>query len=149
MYKVAYLVQNISRTHHDHIRLSANAQQQHIFACMIPVCLQVWVLGIQQKNPTRLTTYHIVSIDTRVGMMFGTLMDTIFLCKLWPTYIEQFFQRTHECDLTCTLLYNDDKIEGIGTHKSEAFYQLLADLVHRKVPIVGGTVGGGRGSVGI
>jgi hypothetical protein len=26
---------------------------------------------------------------------------------------------------------------------------LLADLVHRKVPIVGGTVGGGRGSVGI
>jgi GH35 family endo-1,4-beta-xylanase len=99
---------------------------------------------------TNKTTYHIVSIDTWVSMMFGTLMDTIFLCKLWPTYIEQCFQwAAHECDLTCTLLYNDDKVEGIGTHKSEAFYQLLADLVHRKVPIVGGTVGGGRGSVGI
>jgi len=67
----------------------------------------------------------------------GTLADTIFLRKLGPNYIEQCFRWAHECDPTCTLLYNDNKVEGIGSCKSEAFYQLLADLVHRKVPIHG------------
>ena len=67
----------------------------------------------------------------------GSLADNVFLRKLGPTYIEQCFRWAHECDPTCMLLYNDNKVEGIGYPKSEAFYRLLAELKHRRVPIHG------------
>jgi len=72
----------------------------------------------------------------------GTLAQNIFLRKLGPTYIEQCFQWAHEADPTATLLYNDNKVEGMGLDspnhlKSEGFYNLLKDLTHRKIPVHG------------
>ena len=67
----------------------------------------------------------------------GTLAKNMFLEKLGPGYIEQCFRWAHEADPTATLLYNDNKVEGTGTPKSEGFYKLLAELKRRRVPIHG------------
>lgn len=67
----------------------------------------------------------------------GSLADNVFLRKLGPTYIELCFRWAHECDPSCKLLYNDNKVEGVGSTKADGFYQLLADLKHRGVPIHG------------
>ena len=67
----------------------------------------------------------------------GTLADTIFLRKLGPSYIEDAFRWAHDADPTAILLYNDNKVEGGDVRKSEAFYNLLRDLVLRGVPIHG------------
>lgn len=67
----------------------------------------------------------------------GTLADTIFLRKLGPGYIEECFRWAHEADPSAILLYNDNKVEGIGTEKSEAFFQLLKDLKSKGVPVHG------------
>ena len=45
---------------------------------------------------------------------------------LGPTCIEQLFRWAYECYPRCTLLYNDNKVEGIGTYKSET---LLLSIV--------------------
>jgi len=72
----------------------------------------------------------------------GTLADNVFLRKLGPTYIEECFQWAHEADPSAFLIYNDNKVEGMGlgspNHlKSEGFYNLLKDLTHRKIPVHG------------
>lgn len=72
----------------------------------------------------------------------GTLANNIFLRKLGPTYIEQCFEWAHEADPTAILLYNDNKVEGMGHDspnylKSEGFYNLLKDLTERKIPVHG------------
>jgi endo-1,4-beta-xylanase len=67
----------------------------------------------------------------------GTLADNVFMRKLGPTYIEDSFRWAHEADPSATLLYNDNKVEGIGTPKGDAFYNLLADLVAKGVPVHG------------
>jgi endo-1,4-beta-xylanase len=70
----------------------------------------------------------------------GTLADTVFLRKLGPSYIEQCFRWAHEADPNATLIYNDNKVEGMnGPNKSKAdgFYRLLADLVKKGVPVHG------------
>lgn len=72
----------------------------------------------------------------------GTLAPNIFLRKLGPTYIEECFQWAHQADPSAILLYNDNKVEGMGPDspnplKSEGFYNLLKDFTHRKIPVHG------------
>ena len=72
----------------------------------------------------------------------GTLAPNVFFRKLGPTYIEECFHWAHEADPTAILLYNDNKVEGMGPDspnplKSEGFYNLLKDLTDRKVPVHG------------
>lgn len=57
--------------------------------------------------------------------------------KLGPEYIEDAFRWAHEADPSCILLYNDNKVEGIGSKKSQGFYDLLADLKQKNVPVHG------------
>lgn len=67
----------------------------------------------------------------------GSLADTVFLRKLGPSYIEDAFRWAHEADPTAILLYNDNKVEGFGTPKAQGFYELLADLKAKGVPVHG------------
>jgi len=67
----------------------------------------------------------------------GSLADTVFLQKLGPNFIEECFRWAHEADPGATLLYNDNKVEGFGTPKSDAFYNLLGDLKAKNVPVHG------------
>ena len=72
----------------------------------------------------------------------GTLAQNVFLRKLGPTYIEDCFLWAHEADPSAILLYNDNKVEGMGPEspnhlKSEGFYNLLKDLTQRKIPVHG------------
>lgn len=70
----------------------------------------------------------------------GSLAENVFYRKLGPSYIEDSFRWAHEADPDAILLYNDNKVEGIGSSnssKSEGFYQLLADLVAKGVPVHG------------
>jgi endo-1,4-beta-xylanase len=68
----------------------------------------------------------------------GSLADNLFLRKLGPSYIEDSFRWAHEADPTAILLYNDNKVEGMGgpnSFKSDGFYNLLADLKAKNVPV--------------
>jgi endo-1,4-beta-xylanase len=67
----------------------------------------------------------------------GTLAETVFFRKLGPEYIEDCFRWAHEADSSATLLYNDNKVEGIDSKKGEGFYELLADLKAKSVPVHG------------
>jgi len=70
----------------------------------------------------------------------GTLAENVFLRKLGPGYIEDCFRWAHEADPDAFLIYNDNKVEGMGgpnAAKSDGFYNLLRDLVKRGVPIHG------------
>jgi endo-1,4-beta-xylanase len=67
----------------------------------------------------------------------GTLADNIFLQKLGPSYIEDCFRWAHEADPDAFLIYNDNKVEGTGNSKSDGFYELLADLKAKGVPVHG------------
>lgn len=72
----------------------------------------------------------------------GELAPNVFLRKLGPSYIEECFHWAHEADPSAILLYNDNKVEGMGPDspnhlKSEGFYNLLKDLKQRKVPVHG------------
>lgn len=67
----------------------------------------------------------------------GTLADNVFLQKMGPSYIEECFRWAHEADPSAILLYNDNKVEGIGSPKSDGFYELLADLKAKGVPVHG------------
>ena len=44
----------------------------------------------------------------------GTLAENVFLRKLGPGYIEQCFRWAHEADPDAFLIYNDNKVEGMG-----------------------------------
>ena len=70
----------------------------------------------------------------------GSLADSVFLRKLGPSYIEDCFRWAHEADPGATLIYNDNKVEGMGganAVKSDGFYRLLKDLKDRGVPVHG------------
>ena len=72
----------------------------------------------------------------------GTLSNNVFLRKLGPAYIDMCFEWAHEADPTAMLLYNDNKVEGMGIDspnylKSEGFYNLLKDLKTRGIPVHG------------
>ena len=67
----------------------------------------------------------------------GSLAENVFFDKLGPSYIEDSFRWAHEADPTATLLYNDNKVEGVDCAKSDAFYNLLADLKAKGTPVHG------------
>uniref|UniRef100_A0A7S2UN11 endo-1,4-beta-xylanase n=1 Tax=Attheya septentrionalis TaxID=420275 RepID=A0A7S2UN11_9STRA len=70
----------------------------------------------------------------------GTLAQNIFLKKLGPSYIEDAFRWAHEADPTAFLIYNDNKVEGMGgpnADKSNGFYSLLKGLKEKGVPVHG------------
>jgi len=67
----------------------------------------------------------------------GSFANNIFYRVLGENYIDEAFHMAHEADPTAFLIYNDNKVEGIGTPKSEAFYLLLKRLKERGVPIHG------------
>lgn len=67
----------------------------------------------------------------------GSLAENVFFAKLGPGYIEDCFRWAHEADPSAILLYNDNKVEGIGNPKSDGFYELLADLKAKNVPVHG------------
>ena len=67
----------------------------------------------------------------------GTLADNVFLQKLGPSYIRKAFEWAHQANPNAKLLLNENKVEGVGSPKSEAFYQLLCDLHAQGVPIHG------------
>ena len=67
----------------------------------------------------------------------GSLANNVFLRILGPEYIEDCFRWAHEADPTASLLYNDNKVEGIGSPKSDGFYELLANLKAKGVPVHG------------
>lgn len=68
----------------------------------------------------------------------GSLAQNIFMRKLGPSYIEYAFECAAEADPDAFLIYNDNKVEGINSKKSEAFYNLLKCLKKEKnIPIHG------------
>lgn len=88
----------------------------------------------------------------------GTLVENVFYRKMGPNYIEECFRWAHEADPNAFLIYNDNKVEGCGSGvdngvnqvqrnkckayapnqaKSDGFYNLLRELVQKKVPIHG------------
>eukprot|EP00980_Cylindrotheca_fusiformis_P009345 scaffold2047_cov129-Cylindrotheca_fusiformis.AAC.24 len=82
----------------------------------------------------------------------GTLADNIFLRKIGPAYIEKCFRWAHQADPDATLLYNDNKVEamnGPNSKKADAFYQLLADLKQRGVPVHGCGIQGHFNAAGV
>ena len=67
----------------------------------------------------------------------GSLAHNIFYRKLGPSYIEDCFRWAHQADPDAILLYNDNKVERVGSAKSKGFYRLLSDLKSKGVPIHG------------
>lgn len=65
----------------------------------------------------------------------GSLAENVFLQKLGPSYIEEAFRWAHEADPKSTLILNENKVEGIGTAKGDRFYELVADLKAKDVPV--------------
>ncbi len=66
----------------------------------------------------------------------GSYRKSIWFKTIGPSYIEQSFRWAHEADPDAKLFYNDFQAEGLGT-KSDAVYELVADLKARGVPIHG------------
>jgi len=62
--------------------------------------------------------------------------DSPFMA-LGPTFIDEAFKLAHEADPEALLFYNDYEIEGEGTPKSDAAYQLCKRLKDAGVPIGG------------
>lgn len=70
----------------------------------------------------------------------GNLAHNIFYRKLGPDYIEDCFRWAHQADPDATLLYNDNKVEGMNgpnRDKADGFYKLLANLLKKGVPVHG------------
>jgi endo-1,4-beta-xylanase len=67
----------------------------------------------------------------------GSLAKNVFLQKLGLDYVELAFQWAHEADPTAVLILNENKVEGIVGAKSDCFYELVADLVAKGVPLHG------------
>lgn len=95
--------------------------KRHIYTCM-------------SHFKGRISTWDVVNEALAPD---GTLAENVFFTKLGPNYIEDCFRWAHDADPTAKLLYNDNKVEGIGTPKSDGFYNLLADLIAKGVPIHG------------
>jgi GH35 family endo-1,4-beta-xylanase len=95
--------------------------QRHIFTCM-------------GHFRGRITTWDVVNEALAPD---GSLAENVFYTKLGPSYIEECFRWAHEADPTAILLYNDNKVEGIGNPKADGFYNLLADLKAKNVPVHG------------
>jgi endo-1,4-beta-xylanase len=67
----------------------------------------------------------------------GSIAENLFQQVLGNEYIADCFRWAHDADPNARLFYNDNKVEGIGTPKADAFYNLVADLQAEGVPIHG------------
>lgn len=79
----------------------------------------------------------------------GKLAENFFFKTLGPSYIEDCFRWAHEADPSAILLYNDNKVEGVGSSKSKGFYNLLKDLKSKDVPIHGCGIQGHWNAAGV
>ena len=70
------------------------------------------------------------------GPAGGLRHDSPFTA-LGPTFIDDAFRAAHAADPEAQLFYNDYEIEGLGTAKAEAAYQLARRLKAAGVPIGG------------
>ncbi len=67
----------------------------------------------------------------------GDLRSDSPFTALGPDFIDQAFKLAHAADPQAQLFYNDYEIEGLGTPKSEAAFQLCKRLKESGVPIAG------------
>ncbi|HXU62491.1 MAG TPA: endo-1,4-beta-xylanase [Polyangia bacterium] len=67
----------------------------------------------------------------------GALREDSPFTALGADFIDQAFKLAHDADPNAQLFYNDYEIEGVGTPKSEAAYQLCKRLKEAGVPIGG------------
>jgi endo-1,4-beta-xylanase len=67
----------------------------------------------------------------------GELRPDSPFTALGPTFIEDAFRAAHQADPAARLFYNDYEIEGLGTAKAEAVYQMARRLKAAGVPIGG------------
>jgi len=70
------------------------------------------------------------------GPAGGLRHDSPFTA-LGPTFVDDAFRAAHAADPDAQLFYNDYQIEGLGTAKAEAAYQLARRLRAAGVPIGG------------
>ena len=66
----------------------------------------------------------------------GNLRDTIWLRRLGPGYIADAFRWAHQADPKAKLYLNDYNIEGLNA-KSDAYYELVKQLLREGVPVHG------------
>jgi endo-1,4-beta-xylanase len=67
----------------------------------------------------------------------GEMARNVFWDKLGPDYVATCLAWAHEADPAAALILNENKVEGVGSAKSERFYELCRDLVQRRVPLHG------------
>jgi endo-1,4-beta-xylanase len=70
------------------------------------------------------------------GPAGGLRHDSPFTA-LGPTFVDDAFRAAHDADPEAQLFYNDYQIEGLGSAKAEAAYQLVRRLKAAGVPIGG------------
>lgn len=73
------------------------------------------------------------------------LRDTIFLQQLGPGYIADMFRWARQADPRVKLYINDYNVEA-GNPKSDAYFELVKDLLRQRVPIDGF---GAQGHLGV
>ena len=66
----------------------------------------------------------------------ANLRDTIWLRNLGPGYIADAFRWAHQADPKVKLYLNDYNVEGVSA-KSDAYYNLVKDLLRQHVPVDG------------
>jgi endo-1,4-beta-xylanase len=66
----------------------------------------------------------------------GQLRDTFWLRELGPSYIADAFRWAHEADPDALLFVNDYNVEGLNA-KSDAYYELVTDLLAEGAPVHG------------
>lgn len=67
----------------------------------------------------------------------GILRNSVWMKTIGSEYIDIAFRTAREADPSVKLILNDYNNEYAGTTKGDAFYNLVKDLVNRKVPIDG------------
>jgi endo-1,4-beta-xylanase len=66
----------------------------------------------------------------------GGLRDSFWMHTIGPDYLEYAFRWAHEADSHTRLFINDYGVEGLS-HKSDALYGLVKELIESGVPIQG------------
>jgi endo-1,4-beta-xylanase len=84
----------------------------------------------------QLVSWDVVNEALNYGPPYVLRSDSIWGNTIGPSYIDSAFQFARAADPNALLYYNDTGGEGLGP-KSDAIYNLVADLVARGIPIDG------------
>ena len=84
----------------------------------------------------RISQWDVVNEAFADGPGGGLRRDSPFTA-LGPTFLDDAFRAAHEADPAAQLFYNDYGLEGLGTAKIEAVYQLARRLRAAGVPLGG------------